>query len=1127
MTDDKLKPRRGRKPKNPALDDTARAVSSEDDKGVDETLDGSEFLPQASKGPPSFEDVSVDATLPVVRRPPPGVENVAVDATLPAVAKVPPRPGDLGVASTLPVGGLPAQLKNVGLKVTLSKGKAMATPLVATPVETDTAGEAKGADEAVALNETLEIYAPEQVADPLAKMLGVPDGLVNPDAAMELPLDPAAAAKAEYAQRYELRDEVGRGGIGRVVLAFDPRLGREVALKELLPRFASGKSVGVGTTPDAGSSRSPAEVRFLDEARITAQLEHPGIVPVHELGQRADGSIYYAMRMVRGRDMKKALKGRGLRERLELIPNYLELCHAMAYAHSRGVMHRDLKPDNVMLGEFGETVVLDWGLAKVRGKKDRRMEALADEMEQLRKSSGTETVMGAPLGTPAYMPPEQAAGQLELIDERSDVYSLGAILYEVLTGRAPHSGDSALAVLDMVQSEDIVPPEQREAEVPPELSAICQRALAKRREERYETAKLLAEDVRRFQVGGLVRAHDYSLWDLTRRWLKRHRTALVVVVALLAVAGGMWQYRGYTEKSRRARAERNRQAQVKGELEKILVDVARGPKVKNWLDVYTFKLIALKEPLVERRLLQELGHPKVAVRQLVARSLGGMKSLGAVDPLCARLKKGVEPSETVVIAVINALGIIGHSRANEPVSRARFRHGQFGAVWRNTKLAFRMIPLPPLPKTGVTANLLVDRGRDTANKGDRAGAIALYTRAMKLDPKLTRAYVNRAIERKVLGDVSGALADYGRAIQLNPKDVASYNNRAYILRSQGKYAAALADLNRVVASPKYRVLGLSARAVVYRHMGRADDALRDYRAAFAAQPDRASIPYNMAFVWADKGDLVRVLDSLGKALKIQPSYTRALVARSSVLLHRGDFAGALVDAERAVSLDPAYKPAYTARGRVLLARGRLKASQADFDKGVALSKKRSAYRGVRAVFFHAVRGRYDLAKTDLARALKLARSEEEARGYRILLIAIAVRAGDMVGARKQLAGAVVLDTKAPKKRAGAILYLRGELSEAALQKAVPFYRRVGQRGESYMAFLRGLKAELAGTLPLAVKAYTTATRILRWSTPWYALARQSLKVLRVATTTAPQGPGPGKAQPRRVVPLRKAPPPSP
>ncbi|HEU5056815.1 MAG TPA: protein kinase [Kofleriaceae bacterium] len=320
------------------------------------------------------------------------------------------------------------------------------------------------------------------------------------------------ALEIDQGDRYALVEVHAAGGLGRVMRARDRRLHRTVAVKELL-------------------QRSPAaEARFVREALITAQLEHPGIVPVHDAGRWPTGEPYYSMKLVSGRTLRDLIQSKkGLDERLALVPNAVAVAEAIAYAHSRDVIHRDIKPPNVLVGDFGETVVIDWGLAK-----DLSGRVAEPAVESIAVSSGSgdvATVAGNVLGTPAYMSPEQARG--EELDARADVYSLGALLYEVLTGKPPHDGPSVQDVLEAAQKGAVVPVEQREPDAPPDLCAIVRKAMAVERADRYPTAMELAADLRRFQTGKLVTARQYSTRALVGRWMVRHRAMVAVVAAAL------------------------------------------------------------------------------------------------------------------------------------------------------------------------------------------------------------------------------------------------------------------------------------------------------------------------------------------------------------------------------------------------------------------------------------------------------------------------------------------------------------------------------------------------------------------------------------------------------------------
>ena len=343
-------------------------------------------------------------------------------------------------------------------------------------------------------------------------------------------------------ESYEILAEHSRGGLGRILRARDRRTGRVVAIKEVL------------------RDHRETAARFQREAMLTANLQHPAIVPVYEVGRWPDGTPFYAMKLVAGRSLAGAIGEAGTREaRLALLPHVIAVADALAYAHDLGVIHRDLKPANVLVGRFGETVVIDWGLAKEIGAAESAAPGSGSgsgtgsgsgsgtgsgsgsgSRGGLTGSSGDAglTVAGSLLGTPAYMAPEQARG--EELDARADVYALGAMLYHLLAGQMPYASASSVEqLLDWVRTAPPRPLGAIDAELPPDLVAIAEKAMAARRSSRYASAGEMAEDLRRFQTGQLVRAHDYSIRQLAARWIGRHRALVAMAAAALCALAGV------------------------------------------------------------------------------------------------------------------------------------------------------------------------------------------------------------------------------------------------------------------------------------------------------------------------------------------------------------------------------------------------------------------------------------------------------------------------------------------------------------------------------------------------------------------------------------------------------------
>jgi eukaryotic-like serine/threonine-protein kinase len=367
-----------------------------------------------------------------------------------------------------------------------------------------------------------------------ASLAHVGSGSTEPDGDSDRTVSYAVGSATSDGQRFRIIRPHAQGGLGAVFVALDSELHREVALKQILDRHA-----------DDLASRQ----RFLIVAEITCRLEHPGIVPVYGLGSYSDGRPYYAMRLIKGDSLKEAIEhfhsevslkkhpGRRSLVLRKLLRRFMDVCNAIDYAHSRGVLHRDIKPGNIIVGRHGETLVVDWGLAKARDKGAGP--SGEPPLAPSSASGSAETLPGLALGTPAYMSPEQASGDRDSLGPRSDVYSLGGTLYCLLTGTPPQEGDDIGEILRKVQRGEFTPQRQLDPSIDKAPEAVCLNAMALNPEDRYASGRALAEDIEQRMADESVTAWREPLARTLMRWLTRHRTGLTGAAAagLAALVG--------------------------------------------------------------------------------------------------------------------------------------------------------------------------------------------------------------------------------------------------------------------------------------------------------------------------------------------------------------------------------------------------------------------------------------------------------------------------------------------------------------------------------------------------------------------------------------------------------------
>jgi eukaryotic-like serine/threonine-protein kinase len=539
------------------------------------------------------------------------------------------------------------------------------------------------------------------------------------------------------------------GGLGEVYVARDEEVHREVALKQIKSEYA-------------GDTQSRA--RFLVEAEITGGLEHPGIVPVYGLGTYDDGRPFYAMRFIRGDSLKGAIarfhadeaiqKNPGLRTLAlqKLLRRFLDVCNAISYAHSRGVLHRDLKPGNIMLGDYGETLVVDWGLAKAVGCY-LEPAAPAGAERTLRPELGSDvqpTVMGSRLGTPAYMPPEQAAGRLDELGTLSDVYSLGATLYVLLTGQAPFSEPDLPELLRQVERGEFPRPRQIQPWIDRALEAICLKAMSLKARDRYPSPRAVAEDIEHWLADEPVTARRDSLLARSWRWVRKHRTLSTSAAAVVLFAAA-----GLGIGLQRERQSATRIAAERTEAERRLDQV-----MTSYEDYFTgFNEDVLRDRKLPPDLLESLlAKPRAFYERLTTELTGKPNPTERERALLGRGR--------------HSLGRILHTLGRH----AESEHELEGAVRIYEGLARDNPGLPEYQdnlaecydKLGI---MLADTSRRSEAEEAYGKAIAIHERLMKDYPgaphnqhNLAGSYVNLGLTLNATGRPSEAELAYGKGI---------------------------------------------------------------------------------------------------------------------------------------------------------------------------------------------------------------------------------------------------------------------------------------------------------------------------------------------------------------------------